>query len=108
MWFCFSNVDRITAVWQAVNPNSWFPEQQIAENPTEETLLLPFRSTENVNKRGFWSSKNARKTENFGYTYAEIQGSTGGQDLQKRFIAKYAWSSRLTTEQIRTQLFHLK
>lgn len=82
------------AIWQAINQNSWFPEQQRADEPTAETPLLPFRSTKLVNNLGFWSSQNARKVENFGYTYAEIKDSTAGRDLQARVAAKYAWSSQ--------------
>lgn len=82
------------AIWQAINQNSWFPEQQTADKWTAETPLLPFRSTEAVNKLGFWSSQNARNVENFGYTYAEINGSTGGEDLLTHVMAKYAWSSQ--------------
>lgn len=47
-----------------------------------------------MNERGFWSSQNARNVRNFGYTYAEIKASTGGEDLQAHVVAKYAWSSQ--------------
>ena len=82
------------AIWQDINQNSWFPEQKNADDPTEDTPLLPFRSTKTVNKLAFWSSQNARKVETFGYSYAEIKASTGGKDLQARVAAKYAWSSQ--------------
>ena len=97
--FLHSNVDRIAAIWQAINPSSWFPDPAIPQKPTEKTPLLPFRSTKSVNENGFWSSENARKVEKFGYTYTEIQQYKGGADLQKAFASKYAWSSQAYNRQ---------
>ncbi|KAL8792906.1 MAG: hypothetical protein Q9195_004483 [Heterodermia aff. obscurata] len=94
-WLHHCNVDRIAAVWQAINPKSWFPDPEIPGKPTETTPLLPFRSDE----KSFWSSKNARRVENFGYTYTEIQKYKSGTNLQNAFMRKYAWSSQAYNRQ---------
>ncbi|KAL1884276.1 hypothetical protein VTK73DRAFT_3260 [Phialemonium thermophilum] len=77
-----ANVDRILALWQVLNPDSWVtPVRSTARSYTisvgqvldESTPLTPFFS----NKDGmFWDSSGVRDPLVFGYTYAEIDGAS--------------------------------
>lgn len=51
--------------------------------------LLPFRQAA---PSKYWTSKNARKTETFGYKYQEAQGQPS--EIQMNFRANYSWAVR--------------
>jgi len=71
-----ANVDRIFAIWQALNPNSFVSSQQnpygtygepVGTVETADTGLTPFRRLDNT----FWTSNQIRDTSTFGYAYPE-------------------------------------
>lgn len=87
-----SNIDRIFAIWQQLNPDKWFTEgaqapfdQKIIgidpdQKVTNTTPLRPFRKEANRN----WTPDEVRDHFALGYTYPEIQpwkpeNQTGGQ-----------------------------
>ncbi|KAG8935701.1 hypothetical protein FRC00_010515 [Tulasnella sp. 408] len=65
-WLHHANVDRVTALWQAIHYNSWFEADEIDEN----TPLTPFwfESTQ------FWTSDGCRVPNTLKYTYADFDG----------------------------------
>ncbi|KAI1959289.1 hypothetical protein LOZ58_004560 [Ophidiomyces ophidiicola] len=77
-WLHHTNVDRIIALWQAINPDSWV--RPLATRG--DTFTRPAGTVEDANTplhpfhmRGsiFWNSDTSRSTRTFGYTYPEIQ-----------------------------------
>ncbi|RIB00939.1 hypothetical protein C2G38_1993637, partial [Gigaspora rosea] len=62
------NMDRLVAIWQAINPNAWIEDDEVAtfsegtftEEPykkiTGKTNLTPFKKTET----DYWTSDNVR------------------------------------------------
>jgi hypothetical protein len=79
-----SNVDRITALWQAQqsfsDPNSWWSENRAEEGTWSVARgtvqkpsdgLVPFRKPPSGESEGdgFWSSNEVRDWTTFGYTY---------------------------------------
>ncbi|OXV11945.1 hypothetical protein Egran_00294, partial [Elaphomyces granulatus] len=78
-WLHHCNVDRILALWQVINPNSYVqPESNnygtfvINPGTVEDvnTPLYPFHASADASN--FWTSETARGTREFGYTYPEI------------------------------------
>lgn len=96
----FSQIDRLFAIWQTVNPTHWFNELPSSQRALADDTLLPFRkyplSTDN--KSRYWTSNEARDTEVFGYTYPDIadKKTKSADQLRADFAAKYGWSRRLT------------
>ncbi|MCJ1407940.1 hypothetical protein MMC19_002011 [Ptychographa xylographoides] len=77
-WLHHTNVDRITAIWQALYPSSFTVPQpnqygtytnQPGEIENADTPLTPFSS--NVNGT-LYTSNTVRHTKSFGYTYPEV------------------------------------
>ncbi|KAL9136330.1 MAG: hypothetical protein Q9175_002475, partial [Cornicularia normoerica] len=77
-WLHHANVDRLFAIWQAINPNSYTTAEVDAEGTfttapgqTEDvnTSLTPFHS-DSVGT--LYASATARSTPPFGYTYPEV------------------------------------
>jgi hypothetical protein len=83
-----SNSDRILALWQAINPQSWFPTELINGEPGPNTDLTPARD----GSISFWSSDEVRKVERLGYTYPELLESTDPATIQNNINRRYAWS----------------
>ncbi|EEH20603.2 hypothetical protein PABG_02834 [Paracoccidioides brasiliensis Pb03] len=79
-WLHHCNIDRMFAIWQALNPEKWFDTADkntffqealgLAETITPQTKLRPFH-TDKVGT--CWTPEGARDTLNFGYTYPELQ-----------------------------------
>jgi tyrosinase len=77
-WLHHTNVDRLFAMWQAINPHSYivptintlgsYAEPRGFLN-TGESNLLPFHSD---NGTTFWTSSAVRSTRKFGYTYQDV------------------------------------
>ncbi|RPB05865.1 Di-copper centre-containing protein [Choiromyces venosus 120613-1] len=76
-WLHHTNVDRIFAIWQVLNPNSYVVDQRArystfwsqangTEGPT--TTLLPFHQ----NNSTYWTSLTCRNLKTFGSTYPEL------------------------------------
>lgn len=94
-----SQVDRLFAIWQTVNPDHWFNELPPSQRALADDTLLPFRkyplSTDK--KSRYWTSNQARDPEILGYTYPDIADKKKSADqLRADFAAKYGWSRRLT------------
>jgi len=62
-----ANVDRLFALWQAMYPDSYVSNKS-TDFLNENTELHPFRKTDSQ----YWTSKLARYTTAFGYTYPEL------------------------------------
>lgn len=87
--------DRLVAIWQAMNPDSWLTPLPAGENSfasikgemqDSQSPLTPFLSSEDGT---FWNSDTARTTEAFGYAYADTdltgkQKEDVRQELQKK------------------------
>jgi tyrosinase len=75
-----TNVDRLFAIWQAINPNSYLTTSQanqfgtftIAPGALDDvnTALTPFHSDAGT---GLYTSVTARSTRSFGYTVPEVR-----------------------------------
>lgn len=77
-WLHHVNVDRIIAIWQALNPSSFVTSEinsygTFTNRPglteTETTPLTPFHDVSNT---ALYTSDSARDTRTFGYTYPEL------------------------------------
>ncbi|CAG8839037.1 13819_t:CDS:2, partial [Gigaspora margarita] len=91
------NVDRLTTIWQAINPNAWiengdkatFTEGTFTKQPhkklTGSTSLTPFRKSETE----FWTSNGIKYIEDLGYTYPELQDYKDPNELKKYVIDLY-------------------
>lgn len=83
-----ANVDRLFALWQVLNPDSYLePEQDSMGNfvippgtvVDTNTPLAPFR----VNTGGtYWTSATSRNIDTFSYTYPELAGNLSGEQLR--------------------------
>lgn len=82
-------VDRVWAMWQVLNPDSWIePQPEIMGSYTMEmgqivdstTPLTPFHNAEGA----LYSSDAARTTETFGYTYVETIRKSSMTDREYR------------------------
>ena len=62
-----ANVDRLFAMWQALNPDSYLTDDT-EQFPNQDTELHPFRKTDDQ----YWTSRLARNITAFGYTYPEL------------------------------------
>ncbi|KIJ47996.1 hypothetical protein M422DRAFT_66385 [Sphaerobolus stellatus SS14] len=76
-WLHHGNVDRIFALWQALNPDEYVnavPSQLATftrpkgDKEDANTPLAPFRKTNDT----FWTSAEVRDTRTFNYTYPEL------------------------------------
>ncbi|KAF2134809.1 Di-copper centre-containing protein, partial [Dothidotthia symphoricarpi CBS 119687] len=94
-WLLHANTDRMFAIWQALNPESYVtnhtnpkatfttPKNSWAD---ENTPLHPFR----CNSAGdFWTSATVRDHTVFGYTYPELIGLSEDVTLIRRVNALY-------------------
>ncbi|MCJ1284989.1 hypothetical protein MMC26_004326 [Xylographa opegraphella] len=98
-WIHHCQIDRIFAIWQAVNDGHWFEELRVKHRHLVDDGLLPFRKYPLVvdKTKRFWTSNLARKTEDFGYTYADLYGKDQSVDqIRETFAKNYGWSRRLT------------
>ena len=74
-----SNVDRLFAIWQAINPTSYTIDESTETGnfvtvagsvETSSTPLTPFVDASGSN---YWTAETVRQTENFNYAYPETQ-----------------------------------
>ncbi|KAH0539087.1 hypothetical protein FGG08_004325 [Glutinoglossum americanum] len=77
-WLHHTNIDRLYAIWQAINPDSYVIDQVSRFNTfttnsgsTEgvNTALAPFHGPNDIE----FTSANSRHTVQFGYTYPEVR-----------------------------------
>ncbi|KAM5345308.1 hypothetical protein ACJ41O_011170 [Fusarium nematophilum] len=87
--------DRLVAMWQVLNPDSWMTPMPAGETSftttkgemqDSTTPLTPFFASDDGT---FWTSDMSRTTEAFGYAYADTDSSnTQGQQLRDELIKK--------------------
>ncbi|KAF2747125.1 Di-copper centre-containing protein [Sporormia fimetaria CBS 119925] len=96
-WLHHADVDRLFAIWQALNPTEYVtpvanpyvtfttPENFVAD---ANTPLTPFHRSSNGE---FWTSESVRSVETFAYTYPELMGVTSNRtsDLMAAVNALY-------------------
>ena len=70
-WLHHCNIDRLFAMWQVLNPNSYVTSDSSA-SPNIDTALHPFRRTQTQ----YWTSRTSQDVTVFGYTYPELIGAT--------------------------------
>lgn len=78
-WLHHANVDRLFAIWQALNPTSYTINQPAGDGTfvitassieTDTTPLAPFND---ATGQAYWNSDRVRSTETFNYAYPETQ-----------------------------------
>lgn len=97
-WMHHTNIDRIFAIWQALNPNTWVWDQHLLDSPTyvrgigeKETptsWLIPFRRKlaetfdpfadpelppRNPPEVEWWTSNDLKSCSDLGYAYPELE-----------------------------------
>jgi tyrosinase len=94
-WFATSNVDRLWAIWQDLNPDSNMSPRPApyatfsataGQSQTKDTPLAPFWDKSGTK---FWTSAQIKDTTAFGYAYPETQkwrfaGDTGAYQAEIR------------------------
>ena len=83
-------IDRWFAVWEAVNPDEWFPPEHVGDL---NASLLPFRTSKDASGEKFYNSMDVKECDRFGYTYDDLSGKPPDQ-IRKDFREKYLWSFR--------------
>ncbi|KAH8732679.1 hypothetical protein GQ44DRAFT_744976 [Phaeosphaeriaceae sp. PMI808] len=91
-----TNVDRLFAMYQASHPERNFIPESVGPNGNvflendqivdSNTRLLPFRKRTG----GFWTTKDAWRTETFGYAYAETFRKGNTTDTEQKYIVDKA------------------
>ena len=93
-WLHHCNIDRIWAIWAAINPNSYVSPQtnnigtyaQASGTVEDEnTVLYPFRREDGGN---FHTSISARDTRSFGYSYPEVVDWTASGEQLARNVRR--------------------
>ncbi|KAH7390588.1 hypothetical protein BKA66DRAFT_580691 [Pyrenochaeta sp. MPI-SDFR-AT-0127] len=94
-WLLHANTDRMLAIWQALNPDSYVTNHTNRDATftapansysDENTPLHPFHRNE---AGEFWTSASVRGHTVFGYTYPELIGLTDDKTLVQRVNALY-------------------
>lgn len=94
-WLHHANVDRQIALHQKLYPNTYL-ENCKSENPTftletgddinQDSPLTPFHR----NAAGdFWTARNSRLIDSFGYTYPELAGNPSNASLVEEIRRQY-------------------
>ena len=74
-----SNVDRLFAIWQALNPQSYTINKQTPDGTfvitanSIETAMTPLAPFNDASGTKYWTSEGVRSTETFNYAYPETQ-----------------------------------
>ena len=85
----FSNIDRLFAIWQVINEDTWWPTDLSDTDPESTTPLSPFRHT--AGNTDWWTSDLSRKCADFGYTYPDLD-ITDSNELAGDIARRYNWS----------------
>ncbi|TVY78681.1 Tyrosinase [Fusarium oxysporum f. sp. cubense] len=79
-WLHHCNIDRLLAMWQALNWGAWFDEPEFlkgtgkVEDKTQDDDLLPFHAVETDDpKTGYWTSRHIRDWTKLGYQYDDLR-----------------------------------
>jgi tyrosinase len=68
-----SNVDRLAAIWQTLNPDTWFIQ---GDSPTSKDILTPFHKTD----AKYFTSDDVRDWTTLGYQYDGLQRDSNETD----------------------------
>lgn len=88
-WLHHANIDRLFALWQAINPDAYLmPQEDLYGNfiilphtmVDENTGLVPFW---NQKAGEWWTSASSRSLSAFSYTYPELRGNQTPEQLKK-------------------------
>lgn len=89
-WLHHCNIDRLWAIWAAINPNSYVAAQMnnvgtyahaAGTKEDAQTALYPFRTD---NEGRFHTSDTARDTRSFAYSYPEVvDWTSNGEQLAR-------------------------
>ncbi|KAK3320228.1 hypothetical protein B0T19DRAFT_479192 [Cercophora scortea] len=74
-----ANIDRLLALWQTVNPNSWFEGDA---SPSATDKLTPFHHKFASGKVDYFNSDDVRDWTNFGYTYDALERKPDETDAE--------------------------
>ncbi|OMP87567.1 Tyrosinase [Diplodia seriata] len=91
-WLHHSNIDRIFAIWQAMNDD--FITKTDDPKQSDDTSLYPFRLPMKEGEKEFWDSKSSKSPATFGYTYPDLENKADGKSIRRRYEVKYAWSAQ--------------
>ncbi|OCL11103.1 Di-copper centre-containing protein [Glonium stellatum] len=104
-WLHHANIDRIIAIWQALNPEKWFEGQPLRGAPTYVTAtmteerstspLVPFRKGFDENGAPLWWTPNeVRDCQTLGYTYPQISAQESDIGLLRKWVNDhYEWAT---------------
>ncbi|KUI74465.1 Tyrosinase [Cytospora mali] len=76
-WLHHSNIDRLNAIWQSLNPEKWFDDDY--SSVTRENELKPFRNDQGF----FFKSDFVRDWRKFNYDYAITSGNRDGRQIMQ-------------------------
>ena len=102
-WLHHCNVDRLFAMWQAINPSSYGASQPapantwtIAKGSTQNAAspLAPFHKDTSGT---FWTTNDVKNTNVFHYTYPEFSNSDGSSAAINSYINKLYGPSATAT-----------
>lgn len=80
----YSNVDRLCAIWQALNWNLWFDKPQ-PNDPSPSDALKPFHyDTQNGN----WDSDRSRDWRKLNYQYDDLKDMPAGVPPPSAYVAQ--------------------
>lgn len=92
-WLHHANVDRLFALWQAINPNSYGGSQTASHSTwtiaagsqqDENSPLTPMHKDTSGN---FYSTNDVRDWTQFKYTYPEFSNSDGSANAIKSYVS---------------------
>lgn len=102
-WLHHANVDRLFAMWQAINPDSYGASQNAphatwtipsGQNQNADSPLTPFHKDTAGN---FWTTNQVRDTKTFHYTYPEFANSDGSAGAIRNYVNKLYGPSATAT-----------
>ena len=98
------NIDRIFAIWQALNPNTWDWHQPLLDGGTfvspqgtdenPESPLVPFRKSRNGDHAEWWTSNDLRDCRLLGYNYPQLAKAVGNVASLRQWVTEnYEWTT---------------
>ncbi|CRG90099.1 hypothetical protein PISL3812_07140 [Talaromyces islandicus] len=78
-WFYHCNVDRLTAIWQVLNSDKWFQE----DDPLRTSPLKPFHQDTNFK---YFTSEDVKKWRQWGYDYDIVKKPGTNEDRQVVYV----------------------
>lgn len=98
-----SQIDRLLAIWQAVNPGHWYNDLKRGVDDNDPTApQLPFRASVNTGGStpwNYWTPDMCKETTVLGYTYPDIAKGTGdAAKIRATYKRNYSWARLLTPE----------